>query len=161
MKVIFLDFDGVLNSEVFFKASGNRYLPETLDRAAVTRLNAMIARTGAKVVVSSTWRLGYSLEQLRDILGRHGFAGEVIGVTPEIRGVDEDGISVTRPSARGLEIQRWIDDQPAPPETLVILDDEADMEHLGNRLIRTQFDTGLRDDHVETAVALLGGSGTA
>ena len=161
MKVIFLDFDGVLNSEAFFKANGNRYLPETLDVAAVARVNAIIARTGARVVVSSTWRLGYSLVQLKDILGRHGLSGEVVGVTPVIQDVDEDGIGVVRNAPRGHEIQRWIDEQPEPPEAFVILDDEADMEHLGNRHVRTLFDTGLGDDEVEAAVALLGVFGSA
>jgi hypothetical protein len=156
MKIIFLDFDGVLNSEAFCRANGNRFLPETLDVAAVARVNTLIARTGAKVVVSSTWRLGYSLDQLRGILARHGFSGEVLGVTPVIQDLDEDGIFVTRKAPRGLEIQRWIDDQPEPPEAFVILDDDADMEHLAGRLVRTLFDTGLGDEHVEAAVELLG-----
>jgi len=156
MKIIFLDFDGVLNSDAFFKANDNRYLPETLDLAAVARVNTIVARTGAKVVVSSTWRLGYSLDQLKDILGRHHLSGEVIGVTPVIQDVDEDRVIVVRKAPRGLEIQRWLDTQPEPPEAFVILDDEADMEHLGGRLVRTQFATGLGDEQVEAAVALLG-----
>lgn len=156
MKVLFLDFDGVLNSDALFRANGNRYLADMLDVAAVARVNAILARTGARVVVSSTWRLDRSLEQLRAVLARHGFAGEIVGVTPVLRDVDEDGIAVTRDAPRGLEIQSWIDDQPEPPESFAILDDDADMVHLEPRLVRTLFAVGLDDDGVEAAVALLG-----
>ena len=117
VKLLFLDFDGVLNSERFFRAQGNRYLPEQLDEGAVARLNAILARTGAKVIVSSTWRLGYSMEQLQVILARHGFSGEVVGVTPRLEDVDEDGIRVPLHVPRGREIQTWLDTQTETPRS--------------------------------------------
>ena len=156
MKILFLDFDGVLNSEAFFRAHGNRYLPETLDTLAVARLNAILARTGARVVVSSTWRLGYSQAELQAILERHGFAGEIIGVTPQIEEVDADGIRVALHRPRGQEIQAWLSAQPEAPEAFVILDDQDDMEHLAGRMVQTTFATGLGDPHVEAAVQMLG-----
>ena len=78
MRVIFLDFDGVLNSDSFFRANDGRYVPGALDPGAVARLTALVARTGAKVVIASTWRLDYTLERIREILAKHGFVGEVI-----------------------------------------------------------------------------------
>jgi HAD domain in Swiss Army Knife RNA repair proteins len=152
MKILFLDFDGVLNSGAFIDVRG--YAPGTLDQAAVARLNDVLARTGARVVVSSTWRLGYSIEQLRDILGRHGFEGEVIGVTPRLG--PESGFSFQR-TPRGREVQAWLDAQAEPPEAIAIVDDDEDMAHLDGRLVRTDFETGLLDEHVERLVALLGG----
>ncbi len=157
MKILFLDFDGVLNSTAFFRTRGNRYEPETLDEAAVRRVNAILARTGAKVVVSSTWREGYSIDGLRKILVHHGFAGELVGVTPVLSEV-EDGTSIRLHVARGQEIQTWLDAQQGSIDTFVILDDMDDMEHLTDRLVLTSFETGLEDEHVEAAVALLGGS---
>jgi len=53
MKVIFLDLDGVLNC----KATPNpRKLPYVVDRKLLRRFQRLLARTGAKVVLSSTWR---------------------------------------------------------------------------------------------------------
>jgi hypothetical protein len=62
-------------------------------------------------------------------------------------------------SAPGLtryqEIQTWLDGLPEPPESFVILDD-IDLERLTDRHVRTSPETGLLDDHVETAIAILG-----
>jgi HAD domain in Swiss Army Knife RNA repair proteins len=53
MKVIFLDIDGVLNCK---KTPNPRRLPYIVDRRLLSRFKRLIDRTGAKVVLSSTWR---------------------------------------------------------------------------------------------------------
>lgn len=53
MKVMFLDIDGVLNSD---QTPNPRKLPYVVDRKLLTRLKRVLKRTGAKVVLSSTWR---------------------------------------------------------------------------------------------------------
>ena len=53
MKVIFLDIDGVLDCE---KTVTPRKFPYVVDRKLLARLNKLLDRTGAKVVLSSTWR---------------------------------------------------------------------------------------------------------
>ena len=62
-------------------------------------------------------------------------------------------LSTCRAGARSR--RGWIR-RPRHPEAFVILDDVADMEHLDDRLVRTRFETGLEDEHVEAAVAILG-----
>jgi hypothetical protein len=53
MKVIFLDIDGVLNC----KSTPNpRKFPYIVDPKLLKRLKRLLERTGAKVVLSSTWR---------------------------------------------------------------------------------------------------------
>jgi hypothetical protein len=53
MKVIFLDIDGVLNC----KATRNpRNLPYVVDPKLLRRFKRLLDRTGAKVVLTSTWR---------------------------------------------------------------------------------------------------------
>jgi len=53
MKVIFLDIDGVLNC----KATRNpRDLPYVVDPKLLRRFKRLLDRTGAKVVLTSTWR---------------------------------------------------------------------------------------------------------
>src|ERR1700712_1065120 len=53
MKVIFLDIDGVLNCD---KTPNPREFPYIVDRKLLARLQKLLGRTGAKVVLSSSWR---------------------------------------------------------------------------------------------------------
>ena len=149
MKIIFQDFDGVLNSHKWIGANQHLFKAQQLfmhtdvDPEAVARLQRIVDATGAKVVVSSTWRLFNSLASLRATLAKAGFDGEVIGKTPQLGG------------PRGLEIQEWLNNN-GPIESFVILDDDSDMVHLKNKLVQTSFDDGLQDEHVEAAIKLLG-----
>jgi hypothetical protein len=52
-RIIFLDIDGVLNCK---RTSNPRKLPYIVDRALLERFTRVVARTGADVVLSSTWR---------------------------------------------------------------------------------------------------------
>jgi hypothetical protein len=53
MKVIFLDIDGVLNCK---RTPNPRKLPYVVDPALLARFNRLVERSGADVVLSSTWR---------------------------------------------------------------------------------------------------------
>lgn len=128
--LIFLDFDGVLNSQLWYvKTKGSRERDD-LDTQAISFLNELIAETGAKVVVSSTWRLGRTVEELQEILDRNGFKGEIIGKTRDLR-LGEHGDCVLR----GNEILCWIKENPIECggcayweyKNYVILDDDSDM----------------------------------
>ena len=52
-KVIFLDIDGVLNSE---KTSNPRDLPYVIDKRLLRVFKRIVARTHAKIVLISDWR---------------------------------------------------------------------------------------------------------
>ena len=145
MKVLFLDLDGVVNSHDWFRRrmveqpTGN-YWERQIDPHAVSLLNEIIEATGAKVVVSSTWRKNHTLQELRAGLSSRDFRGEIIAVTGE----DLSAI-------RGREIQKWLDDyknwggyRPLDVvERFAIVDDDSDMEHLRPHLIQTNFELGL------------------
>ena len=159
MKIVFLDFDGVCNSTVYMRS-----LPESersgvvgLDPAAVARVNRIVAGAGgASVVVSSSWRHGRSIAQLAQILRDASFDGHVRGATPEWLRKSPGGLYAAE--ARGQEIQAWLDGAPRygiEVEQFVILDDDSDMAHLADRLVKTSFETGLLDEHVERAVRML------
>lgn len=135
MKIIFLDFDGVLNHEIFYKKRYDdglenypKYPLSEIDPASIAVLNYIIKETGAKVVVSSTWRLGRTASQLQYILEEIGFQGEIIDITPSLSG--EDYI-------RGNEILKWIKknknllgEDYHQYENYVILDDDCDMLYI-------------------------------
>lgn len=154
MKIIFLDFDGVLNSRAFENAyppaqsvglaPNDRWI-HAIDPAAVELLNGVVRGSGAKVVISSTWRRGFPIEKIRAFLVTRGFEGEVIDVTPS---------HVRAGAQRGDEIQAWLDNHPEVT-AFVILDDVDDMAHLLDRLVRTDIATGLRAEHCTKALELL------
>lgn len=154
MKIIFLDFDGVINSGPFLrardKADTDHRWENSIDPKAVALLNLLIDKTGAKVVVSSSWRVIHNAKALQGFLNFHGFQGEVIGTTPN--GVYLNG----QWGDRGDEIQKWMDDYGLEIESFVILDDDSDMANLMSRLINTKYEIGLLPEHVECAIELLG-----
>lgn len=150
IKLIFLDIDGVLNNEETFvrrrkeyDADREAYLEKLkdsdfredsdIDKNLVEELNKIIRATGASIVVSSSWRIGRTVEELQRLLTRNGCIGKVIDRT----GRSSHGI-------RGLEIQEWIDvHKEYHISNFIILDDDADMEHLHSFLIRHNFKYGL------------------
>src|SRR3954454_22452465 len=54
MKIVFLDIDGVLTCD---QTPNPRKFPYVVDRKLLARLKKLLERTGAKVVLTSTWRL--------------------------------------------------------------------------------------------------------
>ena len=151
MKLVFLDFDGVLNSTEYMLSdrptARERGGVMGLDPLAVARLNRLIKATSAEVVVTSVVRHRKRRTELCDILNERGFVGTVRGMTPWLN-LDH---------GRGLEIQAWLDESARRlgPIEFVILDDDTDMHHLLPRLVKTSFETGLTDADVDQAILML------
>ena len=115
--VIFLDFDGVLNSLRSTLALGG-CSEHHLDPVAVSLVSRLAREADANVVISSAWRIGSDVLELRSILSGYSalLAARVIGVTPF-------GLA-----CRGAEIASWMAKNPGDHNTsFVILDDDADM----------------------------------
>jgi len=142
MKVLFLDIDGVLNSAYVIEKCGRG---DIIDRTMVERVNRIVDATDCKIVISSTWRLFYPLGVLSALLRVHGLRDVLIGKTPDL---DRSQYN------RGDEIQAWLDTQPCV-EKFVILDDDSDMSDVINHLVQTTFKEGLKDEHVDRAIAML------
>ena len=154
IKVIFLDFDGVLNNDGFldFCVENGVAPDDRIDGKAVKRLNQIVADTGAKIVVSSALRIPFvmsnDLDALIDLMRGHGVKGDIIGMTPDLWNMKRD-------RCRGDEIQQWMDDSPFIIDKFVILDDNSDMGHLRFWLIQTDFKHGLQMSHVLDAIDVL------
>lgn len=154
-KFIFLDVDGVLNSSNYYdrkckfsiyKKLLNDYSEKIafdaseFDPIAVERLNDLIKRTDAKIVLSSSWRHNSYIE---DIFKAVGIIAPIFSTTPYLG------------TKRGYEIKAWIDEQPKP-YAYVIIDDELDMlEEQYPCFIHTDWKTGLTKDNVEQAIKIL------
>ncbi len=133
---LFMDIDGVLAP---YGSDGS------LDRACVAHLNSIVEATGAVVVISSTWRVSFTLEELREQFVDAGFSGEIVGMTPVLLG-----------QSRGAEVQSYLDAHPeAGP--VAIIDDSDDLEHLSHRLILTDEFEGLTSTFARAAIAALQG----
>lgn len=145
-RLIFLDFDGVLNSGIYLRGLPARDVPvNDIDPVAVARLNRIIeAVPGTSVVISSTWRQLYRQADLRGFLNARGFRGEMIGVTPYLG------------TERGIEIASFLNGLDERPIGIAILDDSGDMAHLTPYLVDTDFEWGLCEEHVGRAIDMLG-----
>lgn len=159
MRVIFLDFDGVvvcLPQEWDYTLDGKRV--HALNRDAVARLNRVVEATGAVVVVSSSWRHHQALERLSGYLRRAGFVGEVIDITPDLATLGGRLGLVYEAGERGHEVAVWLAEHPEV-ESYVVLDDDADKGPLpSERWILVKdgwFNGGLQDSHARRAIALL------
>jgi hypothetical protein len=144
-KLVFLDIDGVLNSLSSVLALGNPN--EHLDPVCVGLVARMLKETDAKVVISSSWRIGRTVEALKhelDRIGAHRIADRIIGRTG-------DGYQ----GHRGRQIKEWIETN-APDCSYVILDDDSDMLPAQKPyFVKTNFDEGFRASHYRKAMAIL------
>lgn len=124
IRIIFLDMDGVINNATdsdrhIIDNRGYLYSPR-----CVSLLNELTDSTGAKIVVSSVWRLGKTVEELQELCKAIGITGEIIDKTPSFN---------EHWSMRGNEIYSWISSNsdivgsPYEFRRYVILDDDSDM----------------------------------
>jgi hypothetical protein len=164
MKVIFLDFDGVVNSDEFFDALKSltrmiiamNHPSDAIDEVAVARVERIAAATGAVIVISSSWRYGYHTTQLRGFLYHKGLTAKIIGRTPMSNELDPERVKTltTCDEERGLEIMTWLEQHPEV-ETYVVLDDNPVGLEPESRRVATTWKKGLLDEHVDQAIQIL------
>lgn len=133
MKVIFLDIDGVLN--VCYPEHdeyGRIFHPNFVDN-----LKRVIDETGAKIVISSTWRYG-GLQRMKDLWEKRNLPGEVIDITPDCNDLFNEGSFVFLDQIeRGHEVEYWLNEHPEV-ERYVIFDDDNDfLPHQRGNFVRT------------------------
>ena len=147
--IIFLDVDGVLNSQASRESMGND-LPSA---KCLAHLAHLVNETDSALVLSSTWRFeADDVVVLEDALQQIGI-GPIFGATPYWGAVDV--------ASRGAEIQRWLQDSaPASVVAWLALDDmdlpgwcptAVDAEHFQ----LTQDAIGLTGANVDEAIVKL------
>ena len=148
MKVVFLDIDGVCNcnSTRVTTSDGWCFVEDEL----IARVKKIVDATGAKIVLSSTWRDCWHPEDER--------ANEIsfIELREKFREFGMEFYDKTGEwhKHRGQEIQEYLDAHK-DIESFVIIDDWPDMLHLVNRLVHTRAATGITDEDVENAIWIL------
>lgn len=156
MKLLFLDFDGVLNSAKYIKRMDVDFdNPKfQVDPEAVIRVNAITECTGACIVVSSTWRNAFvgHFEKLQECLLNCNITGEVVGATPSPTLMNNSILYCGM--TRSEEIRAWLHHRE-DVESYVVLDDEV-LEGFDGHHLKTLFEDGIQDHHVRQAILLLG-----
>jgi len=142
MKIIFLDFDGVIALEhkhEFFGAEMR------LSVRCISFLNKIIAKTGAVIVVTSSWRINRNVEKLQALLEDKGFVGRVIDMVEVL----EDWFAT-----RDDEIKLWLN-RNGMPDSFILIDDQ-DVPKFNSRLVKTKPNNGLsQESEVGKAISLL------
>lgn len=166
MRVLFLDFDGVLNSikwrqdrgaiqapRMFGFRSEWKFVAETqIDPIAVQYLADLVSATDCCIVISSSWRKIYSLPDIQRMLNWRGFDQDerIIGATPSLH------------KERGHEIRSWIEHcGRGAVESFAIFDDDSDMDTVRENFVHVNNLNGLMPEHVEAAQKLLLAPSTA
>lgn len=151
MNLIFLDVDGVLNSQKFADkmlkyCNIDPFENDMLDDHAIRLLKVLVDETNARIVLTSSWRnFGDSLSKLAKQLSHHKLF--IWSETPRCK--DEN-------SCRGDEITLWFR-RNVGVFNYVILDDDSDMTVHMEHLVKTSFDEGLTRADVDKAIEILKG----
>jgi len=155
MKVIFLDIDGVLVTRNSIKYQYLNYPNENdirFSKKAVNNLNKLIRLTKSKIVISSTWRLFNSLDELKNIFKKQGIKGEIIATTSIERAPVEEDIP------RGQKISDWLE-QHSEIEQYVIIDDDVQADCIQfhpHNCVETWYKRGFApEDRFNEALAIL------
>lgn len=149
MKIIFLDFDGVLNSEKYIRAC--RKCGVIVNPSSMLLLKQIVDRTGAYIVLSTSWRehwgkneaecddVGLEINRIFDDFGL-----KIFDKTPKMNYCRED------------EIEEWLIFNPEV-ENFVVLDDAfLDSKKIRNHFVKTDnYKDGLDENDVEKAITIL------
>ncbi len=153
MRVIFLDIDGVLNSDEYDRTR-NPNDRENIDKTRLVLLKKLVKRTRANIVLSSSWRKHWDKDEsncdrigteLNEIFGEYGL--KIFDKTPTLDHFD-----------RADEIRAWLEQHGNDTISFVILDDEfAGWGDLSEHLVRTNYriGRGLEKCHIKKAKKLL------
>lgn len=143
MKVIFLDFDGVITIPPRW------YIKADL----IKNVKRIVDATGAKIVVSSAWRMDSVEETIGKMIGwpkrcprnkmLNWLIDNLYDVTHTYRGL------------RGDEIKDWLDEH-SDVENYVIIDDDGDMrDDQLYHFVQTNFEDGLTEVETKRAIKVL------
>ena len=157
----------------------NTTLPDgncDFDPKAVAALNAIIEQVpNLEFIISSTWRLGETVESFQKILDVRGVIGaRITGITPRVMILVNNGRTSSAP--RGCEIQQVLNDvaqelwpfhpgltmreeyelRKQTPYSYLILDDDGDMLYWQRKnFIQTNGHKGLQMSDVPKAIKIL------
>lgn len=162
MKIIFLDIDGVLNSN-FWNENHQREISDgsLIDVEKVGLLGEIVRRTDAGIVLHSGWKFWFGQdlkpnrqesERLVELLENEGLA--IQDITPDF---STEEIKRTKKFSlvKAAEIFEWLKQHPEVKQWVVLDDLDLHSEELARHQVRTDQVVGLTKEDVELAVKQL------
>lgn len=162
MKVIFLDVDGVLNSNFWVEDNQKEISEDTLiEKEKVELLRQIVCETGASIVMHSGWRFWFDenlkpkrkeAKQFLTILQNHElkiFSVTQDFATEEIRKTKKFSL------VKAKEILAWIEMHPEIEKWLVIDDLDLNNGEVERHQLKTDSTIGLTEEDVEIAIKML------
>lgn len=148
--IVFLDFDGVLNTEQYQarlaidgKPTKDAWGP-LFDPCAVANLRKILEATDAAIVISSSWRYLYRLGSLRMMWEVRELPGEILDTLP-------CGASYI---SRGEDIEYWLEKHGHPDYVIVDdLDDFLPSQH--KRFVETNPTIGITGADAHKAIEII------
>ena len=143
MKVIFLDFDGVITIPPKW------YLQANL----IKNVKKIVDATEAKIVVSSSWRMDTVEETVDTIIGRtkrcprnrmlYWLVDNIYDITHTYKGL------------RGQEIKDWLDEHDDVDNYVIIDDDNDFYDEQLYHFVQTNYEDGLTEVETKRAIKVL------
>ena len=161
VKVLYLDIDGVLNSQESMRSKYEEERPyndnPTIEN--LKRLERIIAETGCCIVISSTWRKSFRYYDLANLFYAIGMDLEstcrIVDQTPVLnnncRG-DEILVHILGINNGDKNYHQFKDERI---NKICILDDDSDMGFLQKYHISVSNEIGLTDKNVDDVIAML------
>jgi hypothetical protein len=142
--------DGVVNCWDTKERAPSRVVG--VEQRLITHIKEIVDATGAKIVLSSTWRKDWAFDlldgkdwiYLRDEFAKQGL--HFLDYTPS-----------RRDSHRGKEIKEWLESTDYDVESYVVIDDEMyDIWELHEgHLVQTSYGEGIKPEAVDKAIKIL------
>lgn len=149
-KIIFLDFDGVLNTEHYqglLQYQGKPWQDEYgafFDPKAVKQLKRIIDATDADIVVESSWKY-LGLDAMKELWKVRNLPGTIIDITPSLLGKN-----------KGVEIASWLSKYAKQDIRYVIIDDEyVILDSQLPHFILTNPYEGITEEQAKRAISML------
>ena len=149
-KILFLDFDGVLNTEHYqglLQYQGKPWQDEYgdfFDPKAVKQLKRIIDATDADIVVESSWKY-LGLDAMKELWEVRNLPGTIIDITPSLLGKN-----------KGVEIASWLSKYAKQDIRYVIIDDEyVILDSQLPHFILTNPYEGITEEQANRAISML------
>ena len=149
-KIIFLDIDGVLNTEHYqglLQYQGKPWQDEYgafFDPKAVKQLKRIIDATDVDIVVESSWKY-LGLDAMKELWEVRNLPGTIIDITPSLLGKN-----------KGVEIASWLSKYAKQDIRYVIIDDEyVILDSQLPHFILTNPYEGITEEQANRAISML------
>ena len=163
-KIIFLDFDGVLNTEHYqglLRYQGEPWQDEHgafFDPNAVKQLRRIIDATGADIVIESSWKY-LGLDAMKELWKVRNLPGRVIDITPS--SVSDEyllkNLDTTMLHCKGMEIASWLSEQAEDIRYVIIDDEYVILDSQLPHFILTNPYEGITEEQTNRAISILNG----